>query len=208
MPFTVSATATDRKLLTLDEAKAALGITTTNYDLVLPDLVTRISDAITDECAVPGDGLAVPTLLQETIIETFRPGLSFSVMRLARRPVTSVAAVVEAGTTLGGTDYEIETGAGLLRRLSGDTEVCWACGKIVVTYQAGFAAVPELLKLAAIAVLREQWAMKDRDPLLRSENIPDIGEKVYWTGGLDPGNGAAMSSQARAMLSRFRYFGV
>lgn len=208
--FTVSTAAASRALLTTAEAKAALGITGSDQDTAIDALVLRISDMIAAECAVPSDGVAVPTLLSETIAETLRNDTAPEYLVLSRRPVSSITSVVEDGETLTvATDVEADRGAGILTRLdASDEPIRWAAGKIVVTYVAGYSTVPAGLKLAAESVLREQWSAATRDPLLKGETVEGIGRFEYWTGGLSPNNGSSISSQALAMLAPYRYFPV
>jgi hypothetical protein len=211
MSFTVSVAAADRSLLTLDECKAALGITATTSDTALNTLRAQISDMIAEECCVPASGVITPTFRSETIIETFRLGPSVPVLTLARRWATSITSVVEDGVTLANTLYEVEPSTGLLTRLDADDgQIAWDASKVVVTYIAGFSTVPENLKLAAITVLREQWASARRDPLMKRERVDGIGEREFWvnsstSGGVAP---AAISSVASAMLGPYRYFPV
>ena len=209
--FTVSVVAGDRALLTLDECKAALGITDTASDAKLNTLRAQISDMIAAECCVPASGVVPPTFRSETIVETFRLERDAPVLILSRRWVTSIASVIEDGVVLAASLYEIESAAGSLTRLDdGGGVICWDAEKIVVTYVAGFSTVPENLKLAAITVLREQWAAARRDPLMKRERVEGIGEREYWvnsstSGGVTP---MAISGPATAMLGPYRYFTV
>lgn len=220
--FTVSIPAADRNLLSLAEMKAALGVTGNASDAALTALGAQISDMIAHECHVPVDGVTPPTLRSETIVETLRNDLRYSWRKdqivLTRRFVTSIASVVVAGVTLVSADYEVDGGAGLLRRVNeGGTIICWPSGVIVVAYVAGFATVPEPLKLAAATILREQWSVASqggaapRDPLLKRERVEGIGDSEWFgsTGGSSSGSrSGAFSSMASAMLDPFRYIEV
>ncbi len=209
--FTVSVVAPDRNLLTLDEMKAALGITGTALDAALTALGAQISDLIAAECRVPVDGVTPPTLRQETIIETFRHRAYVKPLILARRFVNSITSVVENGVALTAIDYEIEKASGFVNRLNSAGEIiCWAPATIVATYSAGLGAVPEALKLAAITVLREQWAAAKRDPLLRAETVEGIGRFEYWVNSASGQASvqSAVSGVADAMLSPYRYWPV
>jgi hypothetical protein len=105
---------------------------------------------------------------------------------LARRPIVSVSLVVEAGNDLDPTsDFEIRSGEGALLRLFNDTPSHWARDKIIVTYVAGWATVPEGLKRAAEKLVRFYWSEAAKDPLLRSVNIPGVSERTYWIGSPD-----------------------
>ena len=211
MTFTVTVPAPDRTLISLAEAKAALGITNTASDATLATLIAQISDLIARECKVPEDGASPPTLRRETIVETFRQDKRVSPLILARRFVGSITSVVEDGVTLAATDYETDKAAGLVSRLDASGNIiCWPMAKIVATYTAGFETIPEPLKLAAITILREQRSAASRDPMLRGETVEGLGRFDYWVNAA-PGSGSsvsAVSGVAAAMLDGYRYFQV
>jgi hypothetical protein len=221
--FTVSVAAPDRSLLTLAEMKAALGIVDAASDAALTMLGAQISDMIAHECRVPVDGVTPPTLRSETVIDEMNNDLRYSgktwPIVLARRFVTSITSVVVAGTTIVAADYQIDKGAGLLRRVNeGGTIICWSSGKIVVTYVAGFLTVPEPLKLAAITVLREQWSFAaqggaaPRDPMVKSEAVDGVSRFEYFA---QPGGSSgsmssvmAISPSASGMLTPYKYWDI
>lgn len=203
--FTVSTPATSLGILSLAEIKAKLGISEadTSRDAQLTGLNLRIADLIAGECRVPGDGVNPPTLLRETITETVRVTCYQQKIILARRPVVSITSVTELGTALTAEQYEVEASPALLYRLNSDERVCWPEGKVTVVYTAGWTA--SMLRTAALFALSEVYSAESRDPLLRSETVEGVGRFDYWTGGLDPSNGSALSNQARALLDPFRY---
>jgi hypothetical protein len=183
--FSISTPASSRAILSLAEIKAAVGETGSSNDAALTALGGQISDAISLACGVPSDGVTPPTLMRETIIETVRLREPAQTLVLSRRYIYSVTSVVVAGTTLSTDNYEADKSAGVLRYLSvSGSEVCWPTGKTVVTYSAGFTTAPEPLKLAAILLVREQWALSQRDPSIRSESFDGLGSFTYGTGSL------------------------
>ena len=221
--FTVTTPAADRNLLTLAEMKSALGITDAASDATLTALGAQISDMIAHECLVPVDGVTPPTLRSEAIVDEVNNDLRYSgktsPIVLTRRFVTSITSDVVAGTTLLAADYQVDKGAGLLRRVNdGGTIICWSSGKIVVTYIAGFVTIPEPLKLAAVTVLREQWSSAaqggaaSRDPMVKSEAVDGVSRFEYF--GQSGGSSGAMSSgmaispTASAMLTPYKYWDV
>lgn len=202
--FTVTSAASSRALLSLAEMKAALGITTSDYDARLTTLGLQISDAISLACGVPSDGLAIPTLLKETIVETLRlPSPVVSIV-LSRRFVYSVTSIVVAGTTLTANDYELDKASGVLRYLSAAGYYAeWPSGKTVITYAAGFNAVPESLKLIAATLLRETYAGDGKDPLVRGESFEGLGSIQYFQSGLSGSSGLPKGVQE--MLAPYFY---
>lgn len=204
--FTVSTPAVSRDVIGIGDLKEALGITGSADDIAIQSRIDRLGDLMAGECAVPGDGVAIRTLIQETITETFRLQSASDQLVLARRPLVSVTSVVVNGTTLSGSDYEAERGAGLMYRLSSDARQAWPAGKIVVVYVAGWTAAA--LQTAAVAIYREMFLGEARDPLARSESVDGVSKVDYWVGGLDSNNGSALSNQAAATLDPYRYHAV
>lgn len=205
MVLTVSSAAADRKLLTLTEAKEALGITSSSQDAAITSLILRVSDLISRECRVAGDGITPTTLRQETLVETLRPKATADQLLLSRRFLGTITSVVENDETLTSSDYVKNAGAGFLTRLDeDDDETYWPVGKIVVTYQAGFATVPEDLKLAAIAAVREQYAVSYRDPMLRAEEVEGVGRFEYQSSLSTSTVSSALSPQVCDMLAPYR----
>ena len=193
LPSVISVTtqASDLTLLTIEELRSATGQTNNSKDVVLKRLGCRIADALTEACKVATDGAKPPTLRQETLTETFRLNRWWNrrnhqsertTLILARRPIVSVASVVEAGAILDPCSYEIHAGEGTLVRLFNDAPSHWCLDKIVVTYTAGWATVPEGLKRAAEKLVAFYWSELSKDPLLRIENIPGVLERTYWIG--------------------------
>lgn len=206
--FSISSPASSRALLTLAEIKTAVGETGSSNDAALTSLGAQISDMISLACAVPSDGVNPPTLMRETIVETIRLTVPLSSVVLSRRFVFSITSVVVAGTTLTTNDYEVDKSAGILHYLSSaGREVNWPTGATVVTYAAGFSTVPEPLKLAASLLVREAWAIAQRDPAIRAESFDGLGSFQYsagsfmsQSGGLPPGVTDILASYRHTLI--------
>lgn len=220
MPYssrlTVSTAATDRKLVDSADVTTAFG-----SDVIASDtLLLQISDAISRECRVPEasgpTGPAVPTLRSETLVETFRKSSLASesswpyeetqrretTLFLSRMPVASITSVVADGETLATTNYEIIGSEGRLVRLYSDTPTAWSAKKVVVTYVAGYATVPEDLKLAALLAVQEKTSSMTRDPLLRAETHEGYGSFQY---ALSTRADSAFPAAILNMLAPYRY---
>jgi len=191
--LSVTTPAGDLALLTIEELRAAVGVTIgdSSQDATLATLGTRVADRITQACNVATDGAKPPTLREETLSETWRlrqlgRGSAHhhghgSELLLARRPIVSVTSIEEDGIALDPADYEILAASGMLRRLSGDAPRSWSlAGKIVVVYVAGWATVPESLKFAAEQLARVYWFQQTRDPALKQISIPGVIERQFW----------------------------
>lgn len=209
MSFTVSIPAANRALMTLADIRQAIPSAADESDATVQALGLAVSDMVSRACRIRGDGVNPPTLLSEPILETFRLKSYQDALYLARRFVTAISSVVEDGVTLSADEYEVEKATGILTRLDeNDEPISWPCGKIVVTYTAGFATVPGDLRLAAQAALREQWSAFQRDPLLRAETVDGVGSFTYWVNTGSGGSGGSVSDFVLGMLSPYRMFPV
>lgn len=197
--LTVTTAAEDLQLLTIEELRAAAGVTGNAADAALTAIGLQIAHVIAAACGVVPGGTTPPTLRQEVLEEAFRLRSCTDGLWLARRPVVSVASVVEAGITLDAEAYESD--GGRLDRLSSGAETTWPAGRIVVAYTAGWATVPDDLKLAAGKMVALTRSQATRDPLARSERIRTEGvEEIqtdYWVG---PINAAALPSDVVDLL--------
>lgn len=212
--FTISSAASDRKLVTSAEVLAELGSDFFASGVDVNSVILQISDMIAKMCCVPAAAGNIPTLKSETLVETFRDNTSDREgywpyplnlhhrkgLRLSRYPVTSVTSVVVDGTTLANTDYEIWGAEGILVRLYSDRMSSWTGAKIVVTYVAGYATVPDDLKHAAITLIAERYRVLSEDPALRREQFEGLGEFQYSSMSADKISPAAVS-----MLATYSY---
>lgn len=197
----------DYTLLSAAELRTAIGLssTDTGEDAKLGEIGPMAFAAITRACRVMAEGVKVPTLRKETLRDTFRSDRHYRELILSRRPIVSITSIVEGETTLETTDYEIEAGAGMLKRLSSDNYTRWACGKIVVTYLAGYDVVPDDLKDAAARLVNTYYLSGTDDPLEKSVELPDIGTVQRW---VDKDSDAGMPDDILAALQRGGYVNV
>lgn len=200
--FSVTTPASDLSLLTIEELRAACGVTGTAEDAALTTLGLRLSTAIARACGVASDGVNPPTLLRETCTEVFRPKHGRETLVLSRRPVTSIASLVESGTALEPADYEIHAASGIVSRLCGDVQTFWSCGgKITVVYVAGYQTAPSDLKLAASKLATALYAETARDPNLKREEVPGVMTQEFWVG---PATDPLLSQEISDLLAPFR----
>jgi hypothetical protein len=195
MILTVTVPAPDRSLLTLAELRAATGQTTTDNDDALTTLGNGISAAIAAACNIAVAGTTPPTLRAETLSQTERTIECLYPYRLARRPVTAIASVTVDGTALDPTAFEFDP-AGYLYRLDNDARVVWSFQKITIVYTAGWATVPDDLKLAASKLAAALW-LGGRDPNLRRVQIEGVGLREYW---VPPTTDPLISQEIRELL--------
>lgn len=205
--LTLVTPAPDRKLLTIEDLRAVAGLSAgdTSMDQELSKLGLRVSDRIAQECNVAQAGIAPVTLMQETVEQTFRRSCSVSALLLARRFVGSITSVTVDGEPLESGAFELDPAAGMIRRIFGTRYGLWQPGTVVVTYVAGFAAVPEDLALAATMAVQEQISAANRDPLLKRDRVEGVGEQEFWVGGFSGAQtDSAFSSTVQAMLDPYR----
>jgi hypothetical protein len=170
--LSVTAPAASQDLTDLTTVKTELQISGTDHDTFLTSLITEASRAIMAACG--------QTLGAETVQQTERNVCA--PLLLARGPAdtVSITSVVEDGTTLAATDYELD--GFRLYRLSSDKRVAWSADKVVVTYTRGYslpASVPVEVERVAIEMIKASYYARARDPGIRSENVQDVYSASY-----------------------------
>lgn len=199
--FQVTEEAGDTSLLTAAELRTAIGLTAADgsQDTKLNEIGPRAFAAITRACRVAADGIKVPTLRAETCVDTYRFKSMQTSLVLTRRPIASITSVVENDVTLEATDFEREDAAGILKRLSGDAFTRWPCGKLVVTYVAGWATVPAELKDIAARLVNTYYLSGGDDPMVKSIDVPGVYSEQRW---VDKEADAGMPDDIMAALER------
>lgn len=181
--LTVTTAAADRSLLTIEELRAAVGVTDGSKDAALTSLGLRVSASITAACKVWPAGATPPTLREEVLTETYRHRDRHAQLRLSRRPIVSITSITEDDTALTPDEYEVDPTTGIISRLDADWPLQWlpwrAC-LITVVYTAGWATVPDDLKLAAVKLATTFWTEAGRDPNLRRVEVPGVLLREYW----------------------------
>jgi hypothetical protein len=185
--LTVTTPAVSFALTRVDTVKAELGITGSAEDSQIDAFIWQASSAIT--------GYLGRVLAYETVSEQFRlPAVVACRGYLAdpngpeplildRYPVSDIASVVVDGTTLSGSEYEVDPASGRLWRLSADCMVPWRGRKITIRYTGGYQSLPDLpdaIEDACIRIVKAKWFAAKRDPLIRAENIDGVLQTQYW----------------------------
>lgn len=212
--LTVVAAASSLSLLTPEEMRVAAGLVSSDasQDAALAPLGLRVAAAIMAECNIAVGTGGEPTLLKETLSETFY-GVRADNLVLARRHNVAITSVTDRATTLDAAEHVVDPESGILTRLSNDCPIRWCATKLVVVYDAGFTDVPGDLKQAALDFFRYAWLEGKRDPALKAEviDIPDVErvEKTWWVGSV-PGQSyeGAVPDIVAGQLKRFRNFTI
>ncbi|HVI92284.1 MAG TPA: hypothetical protein VM659_28600 [Dongiaceae bacterium] len=137
-------------------------------------------------------------------------------LRLSSFPVLSTISVTLDGDDIAeGVDYRLDKTNGKLLRLdvAGDVSK-WAARPVIAVYEAGFilptdsgyiagdaSALPADIQDAAISLVRARHFARKRDPLLKSEDVPDVGAAQYWIGSVGD---KQMPSDIAAILDNYR----
>lgn len=180
----VTTAASDPTLLTLAEITTAVNGKASDAER-LTQLNRRIGEILAGACGLERAGVATLTLREETLSETFRLRCPADVIYLSRKPVTTVLLVMEDGTSLAEYyDFE-QAGPCKFIRVQNDCPSWWAAGKIVISYKAGFATVPNDLKELASKLAVSLWTETSRDPALRRLKIEGVSEREWWVGSKD-----------------------
>jgi hypothetical protein len=200
--FAVTTASSDNTLLTIAELRSAIGVSDNSKDADLTTLGARVAAQIYNVCNIAKDGATPPTLREETCSDTFREREFQEKIVLSRRPVTEIISITECDVALTEDQYELEPSSGIIKRLCNDRETLWYPGKIVVAYVAGYATVPDDLKLAASKFVQSIYRTGSRDPLLRSVTIEGVSTREYW---VDPNNDSIVPGEVMDILNQGDY---
>jgi hypothetical protein len=195
-------------LLTLDQAKAYLGITDTAQDALLTTYIDSVSAAVNNYC----DRIFVRQGYSDQFRYLYHWLAPGKPLRTRQFPIaTDIAAapvltVTENGAAIDPTGWEVELNTGAVYRLDTLGAVTsWTGTSIVLAYDGGYDDIPSDVESAAIDWLNARWASKDRDPALRREEIPDVIMQMW-----EPANLMASSVPpgARDLLAPYRLLSV
>lgn len=211
--LTVTTPANDLALLSIEELRATAGVSDDSRDIELTALGLSIAASIMSECNIAVGIGGEPTLLQETLSETFYSPRGCELI-LSRRHNVAIASVTEDDALLVvNDDYLVNPESGLLSRQSSAYPSHWCARTVVVVYQAGFATVPADLKQAATDFFRATLAERSRDPFVKSKSVEAPGilseSTDYWVGSV-PGQTSEgpVPDIVSGQLKRYRNFPI
>jgi len=204
--------ASSMALVTLDQAKAALGIdpSNTSQDALLTAQIGAVSLAVNNYC---GRIFAVQSY-QDTLRYVAQWLYAGEPLRTRQYPIvvepdgTPLVAVIENGATVDVAFWDVYPEEGTLYRIDGATVTAWTGTTILVDYTAGFDPIPADVQGAALEWLGVRWYAVGRDPALRSETVPDLLTQVY-AGDAGAGTyGGAVPAGTRDLLAPYRIWFV
>ncbi|MFA7279811.1 MAG: phage head-tail connector protein [Sterolibacterium sp.] len=195
--ITVSVPAADQNLVTLVNLKADLGITVSTEDDYLTRQIAAASQEIATYCG--------RVFKSETVVETLHVSEYHEILMLARYPVTAITSVTIDGVTQTSGTYQVDANSGFLSRKDDDGYlISWEPGIVVVSYVGGYSTIPSDLEQACVSLVKSRRFARERDPVLRSEKIPEVGDFAYWVSGpgdgsLPPGVSGVLDNYRRAL---------
>lgn len=197
---TVTTPAASKDLTVLATVKAEFGFTT--VDAARDALISVHIQQASSKAAE----LSRREFAAETMTDSFRSDYCGStVLQLVRRPIKSVTSVVEDGTTLAGTDYEIIPANGWLQRIDGSGNPQSWGDKTVVVYVAGFTLLTEeshALERIVIDEVKRNYFARERDPLLKDIDVDGVARLGYWVDRSGSGGGTGQIDPMLAALSQ------
>lgn len=201
--------ASSRALVTLDQAKIALGVDPDDdtKDAAINQLIDQVSAAIDRHCD--------RVFVQQGYRDQFRAVCSWlqagEPLRVRQAPLAvdvagvPVVAITEDGAALDPADWEAQIETGELYRLGQGGFSQWSAALIVVDYDGGFEPVPGDVQGAALEWLSARWSASGRDPALRSFTIPDVISRTYNVADANMTDaGASMPALVRDWLARYQ----
>lgn len=183
---TVTTAPAFQALTTIDRVKLELDISTSDSDALLYSKILEASADIESHI-----GRALP---RAGLTERFW-GNPFCVeyLVLNRWPVATITSVTLDDVAVDSDEYRLDAETGQLYRLDESGYPCmWEwCKDVVVVYTAGYLmpedtspTLPAVLEGAAVELVASYWLSRGRDPRVRSESIPGLGEVAYWVGSV------------------------
>lgn len=126
-------------------------------------------------------------------------------LQLSRWPLVAIASLTLDGTALvAGTDFIADNQLGQLTRLDADgNPKPWTASAIVAQFTAGYAAIPNEIADAVIRLVKIRYFGRDRDPMVRAENVEGVESRTYWF-ATGPGGTGNMPPDVTDLLDNYR----
>lgn len=202
----VTVPAASRDLVSLETIKEELDLSGTdaNRDARLTRYIKEQSRAAENYC---NRVFAVETI-EDTFFPRRDPPLVVALegldpLQLAKYPLVAISTLTENGADLtSGTDYLVDLVNAQVTRLDmNGYPRRWDALPIVVTYTAGYSAVPDDVSAAVIRMVAQRYFANIRDPWVKSEVVEGIGRTDYIVPSGDTGN---MTADVADLLDNYR----
>ena len=195
----------------------AIPSTDTSSDTTLSRFITEQSALVAQYC-----NRVFPIETVQDVIMPDRDPYPYQVtgmqaeLQLSRWPVVSVASVTDqvavgvANTLDEGSDFITDLERGWLTKLDPNTgyPTGWSPDRYTVQYTAGYfeagsGSPPADLEMAVLRLITARFKARGRDPFLRSQGEPGVGQEQYWIGAL-PGQTGPFPPDIAAVLEKYR----
>ncbi len=178
--FDVAAQWAQAGLVSLDDAKRQLNITSDTEDAELAEMIRAVTAVVERHTGA---------VLRRTVVEQHAGGYALALRQLPVVAVTSIAGLGVGGLDVAPGDVLVDGLSGVVCAVDGR----WIAGPVLVTYTAGQAMVPPNVRLAALIILQHLW-----------ETQRGGSRDTRFTGGGDetwnPGMGFAIPRRALELL--------
>lgn len=181
--LTVTSAANSYDLITLAALKLELGITNSDSDELLSQLISQASGVVAD--------ITGRVWIAETVEEKFYFNYWECVptLVLRRRPVISITTLTENGAALvEDVDFAVDAEKGMLYRIKYGAFLNGVIGSpsVVVDYIGGYVLsgspsmnIPRGLERATMILSKAYWFSNTRDPNVRSETTFELDSITY-----------------------------
>ncbi len=216
---TVLVSASSYDLTTLANIKDDLAIpgADTSSDVTLARFITEQSALVAQYCnrVFPIETIQ-DTLFLDRDPYPYQVSGMLSSLPLTRWPVVAVTSVVEtvalgqSNTLTEGIEFITDWDRGWLTKLDPNigTPTSWSPNQYTVQYQAGLfdpgtTNPPPDLEMAVLRLVTARFKARGRDPYLRSQGEPGVGQEQYWIGAM-PGQTGPFPPDLAAVLEKYR----
>lgn len=198
---TVVTAASSIDLVSLQVAKAELGVSAPDDVIMLKRRITMASDAIARRC---NRVLASETVTEQVILDYDQAAFA-----LDRYPISAISAVTVGGSALDPSAWLLDSEAGILRNVSGTGIGVWASIGATIAYTGGYvlpSGAPPALAEACLVMIRSGWFSRNRDPTVRSKDIYGVMRTDYQVPTASSGAGmvGSLPPDVEALISYFR----
>lgn len=157
---------------------------------------------------ISGAGIPAGTTIQSINVSAKSLALSLAATATATGvtlttgvSVTEVAGDSTSTALVQDTDFRLDARNGMLIRLDSTTglPIAWTGLQETVQYCAGYSAVPDDVAMATLRLATGRFRAMGRDPMLRSEGEPGLGQQTYWV-GTAPGQDGSLPPEIAALI--------
>jgi hypothetical protein len=216
---TLLTAASSYDLTTLDNIKDDLAIPSndTSSDTTLARYITEQSLMVAQYC-----NRVFPIETVQDVIYPYRDPYPYQVtgmmpeLQLSRWPIVSVTSVTDtvavntSNTLVADTDYIVDEARGWLTKIDPNTgyPTGWSPDQYTIEYLAGYFEAgsgipPADLEMAVLRMVTARFKARGRDPFLRTQGEPGVGNESYWIGAL-PGQTGPFPPDIAAVLEKYR----